>query len=221
MRIVGNILRTLDVPLIVAGMIAVVVMTSWSGDEPPGSREMLLLGAEQGNVSLIQRALAQGVDIESPDEVHLTPLMLASRSGRLDAVRYLLAHGADPNRCIRISGTPLTLANGQKEVIRELLEHGADPNLRAPDGYTALIDAVRSGDGDLEEIHLLLKAGADPNARLLDGSTALSIAMEDGRGEMAEALIEAGAKTQPAEKNLAEAATPIYTIVRHPNDGGR
>src|SRR6185437_2539567 len=125
MRIVENILRTLDVPLIVAGMIAVVVMTSWSGDEPPGSREMLLLGAEQGNVSLIQRALAQGVDIESPDEVHLTPLMLASRSGRLDAVRYLLAHGADPNRCIRISGTPLTLANGQKEVIRELLEHGA------------------------------------------------------------------------------------------------
>ncbi|MEE8349149.1 MAG: ankyrin repeat domain-containing protein [Acidobacteriota bacterium] len=115
----------------------------------------------------------------------LTPLMFAAQAGSVEAVRLLLAAGADVNEGTEEAGPPLLLAasNGKEQVALLLLEKGADPN--ATDGYgmTALHWALEEGvvgmsgghtqtdpywvnPNSRELVKALLASGADPNARI-------------------------------------------------------
>jgi len=53
------------------------------------------------------------------------------------------------------------------EILKELLNHGADIELRDKNEYTALFDAVNSGQ--IEIVRVLLSYGADVNATLPNG----------------------------------------------------
>ncbi|RDK39904.1 ankyrin, partial [Aspergillus phoenicis ATCC 13157] len=64
-----------------------------------------LLRFRQDNVQLFKLLLAAGVNVNVKTEDGWTPLALAANCGNLEAVKILLAAGADPN-----SGTPLTKA---------------------------------------------------------------------------------------------------------------
>ena len=58
-----------------------------------------------------------------------TPLMMASRTGNVDAMKVLLDHGADVNAKETLRGTtPLMWAadEGHAAAIKLLIEHGAD-----------------------------------------------------------------------------------------------
>ena len=59
----------------------------------------LLMGAALGRVDIVERALAQGADIETrdPSDEKLTALILATRAGHTKVVERLLAGGADVN----------------------------------------------------------------------------------------------------------------------------
>ena len=98
-----------------------------------------------------------------------TPLLFASRQGRIAAARYLIAAGADVEQASLVGATPLVLAahSGQGAFAAFLLESGADPN-QSDAGYTALHAAILRGDERLVEA--LLRGGADPNARLRTGT---------------------------------------------------
>lgn len=94
----------------------------------------------------------------------LTPLLVAVAAGRLEAVRYLLEHGADPDESSIIEkrgGPPrsplqwavLALADDRDvpkglryEVLKTLLESGADPNARRCGGKHQLWGICRSGE---------------------------------------------------------------------------
>ncbi|MDG4884976.1 ankyrin repeat domain-containing protein [Mesorhizobium sp. WSM4884] len=71
------------------------------------------------------------------------------RPDRLDVIRLLLEHGADPNMRGVNDWTPLHYAVAQRdaEAIRLLLASGADPSLRThiDDYETALEDADEAG----------------------------------------------------------------------------
>jgi len=60
----------------------------------------------------------------------MTPLHHAARQGNLEAVKSLLAGGANPDRTSFDSSTPLAVAvlNSQWDVALELINHGADTN---------------------------------------------------------------------------------------------
>jgi ankyrin repeat protein len=105
------------------------------------------------------------------------PLGLACFFGRVDAARFLLDRGADPNSLARnehIQAGPLHSAAAsdnkdaatRHELCELLLDHGADPNLRQGDGFTALDAARQDGDERLEK--LLRDRGA--HERRLDGA---------------------------------------------------
>ena len=115
----------------------------------------------------------------------MTALMFAAREGYLEAVKALVAAGADVNKVNGADETSvLTLAivNGHFDIAKFLLESGANPNLLSKTGVGPLyatIDAqwpertwyppasvTEEKTTYLDLLTALLKKGADPNARL-------------------------------------------------------
>lgn len=92
-------------------------------------------------------------------------LARACESGNIEAIRLLLAAGADVNARRKNGSTPLhcACAEGHTAIVRLLLEHGADIGARNDDGHSPLHIACFHGRTDI--IRLLMEKGADVNAR--------------------------------------------------------
>ena len=88
-----------------------------------------------------------------------TPLMYAALYGDAEAVRLLLAAGANPNTQNDAGGTALMYALEDAEKTRLLLNAGADANARSGEGRTALLIAV-GWSGSNAVVKLLLEKGA-------------------------------------------------------------
>jgi ankyrin repeat protein len=100
------------------------------------------------------------------------PLGLACFFGHVDAVRLLLAHGADVNALSRnehVQTAAIHAASASKdngtdesaryELVELVLDNGADPNLTQGGGEFTAMDAARmNGDKRIEQ--LLLERGA-------------------------------------------------------------
>ncbi|HEY1492975.1 MAG TPA: ankyrin repeat domain-containing protein [Candidatus Solibacter sp.] len=70
----------------------------------------------------------------------------------LDGIRYLLEHGADPNRMTRWHVTPFHHAlrrDNRLANIEAMLDHGADATLPRGDGRSAIAVAARRGRADV------------------------------------------------------------------------
>ena len=77
-----------------------------------------------------------------------TPLMTAARTGKVEAVKALLARGADVQAKETIKGqTGLMWAIAERHgaVAATLVEHGADVKARSANGATPLLFAARAG----------------------------------------------------------------------------
>ena len=101
--------------------------------------------ATDGNVSRMRWLQMAGVNVNPHGAP--PPLMLAAREGRVNAVRYLLDHGADVNAYDVSGNTALAEATyySQVPVIKELLARGA--NINAPaNGATPLDIALSRND---------------------------------------------------------------------------
>jgi ankyrin repeat protein len=73
----------------------------------------------------------------------------------LEGIRFLLEHGADPNRKTRWEGKTALhqaiLRDNRLPIIEEMLDHGADPALTNAAGRSAVAMAARRGRGDVLE----------------------------------------------------------------------
>jgi ankyrin repeat protein len=115
-----------------------------------------------------------------------TALMLAARSGFAEAVKLLVAAGADVNQnSVGDKTSPMLIAaiNGHFDLAKWLLEQGANPNAASDNGVTPLYAALnvtwapralypqpRAFNQQqityLDFMKALLEKGADPNKRL-------------------------------------------------------
>lgn len=135
--------------------------------------------------------------------VEVPGLLTAVGDGRVQAVRDLLATGADPNT-LNPGGRPVLVvaaSRGNTRTVRELLLAGADVNAADQAGNTALINA--SGYGFAQVVKLLLDSGADPNLKNAAGHTALARATQAGYQHIVTSLTAAGAVE--AEEEAKEA----------------
>lgn len=140
---------------------------------------------------------------------------------RLDLVRALIAHGANPNALIerapprvgftvfRSAGltgaTPFFLAAmaGHADVMRGLAQAGADPRRPSKDGTTPLMAAAGVGrvlaetrltaDGSVEAARLAWELGGDVNVANAAGETALHGAAHIRSDTLVQFLVEKGA----------------------------
>ncbi len=137
--------------------------------------------------------------VDARNAVGDTPLHVAVALGDREAVRQLLARGADVNAQVRSDesyspewgNTPLHIAarDGRREMVVLLLESGADVNARNDRGVTPLHRAVNHP----EIASLLIKHGAEINAADAQGRTPLHRAAFSGRISSVELLLTRGA----------------------------
>ncbi|MDP6207790.1 MAG: ankyrin repeat domain-containing protein, partial [Roseibacillus sp.] len=149
----------------------------------------------EGRTDVLAQLLTAG---GSPTDKHPSgwnPLQLALQSGDQEAMKILLAHGADP----RVKGagerTSLDLALALESSPAELellIKGGADPNQRGPDGRTAV--QVLLAARDFERTGVLLRHGGKAGSALYN-------AVVEGDREIFGFLVGQGVRSEPGSKD--------------------
>jgi len=162
------------------------------------------------DAQMLELLLKNGLPVNARNGSRHTLLYIAARLKNVEAVRMLLAHGADANdggtecspsgSCTAHFRTalheavhlPSTLGNYSpgmgRELVKQLVEHGARVDVGDPQGNTPLMVAVR--DRNLAGVQALIEAGADPRLGLRD-RTPLVLAEKLDDPRFREALAQA------------------------------
>ena len=117
------------------------------------------------------KCLAQGADVNGPDEKGLVPLHYAAVCQHVEMVKWLLAHGADVNKKNKWAWTPLHYALGSDEITENLSPKGNSRKM-------------------METVKILVEAKADVNAEDDHGLKPVNLVIDDP--EMLEYLAEHG-----------------------------
>ena len=163
-------------------------------DETP-----LMHAARDGDIYKAQELLSKGHNVnEKTKRSYATPLIFAASAGKVEMVKLLLKHGADPNLCTWGDVCPIWWAtqSGSYETVKTLIEAGADvkkyPNVGSTIEASTLHIAVFTGQSDI--VRLLLDHGIEiDNTESLSDETALAAAVRIGKANIAQILIERGA----------------------------
>lgn len=149
--------------------------------------------ADRGDTVFVLDALQCGMDVDACGRAGRTALMAAVKGGRLDVIRILLEHGADPNRENDRGDTAVTFAVLRARPWRSLQPDPGPLNLLlSAGGRYRLYEAVQMND--LEIARARLDEGADPNVdRFSYEGPVLMIAAARGDLMMVEMLLDYGA----------------------------
>ncbi|KAI0184788.1 ankyrin repeat-containing domain protein [Xylaria flabelliformis] len=156
------------------------------------------------NKEMLDYLLLMGANVNHIAVGSRSPLFAATWHGRIDNVRTLLRHGADPNAVVSdpIHWTPINAAYDNLVTLRALVEGGADINHCSRDG-TVLFQASRWGFEATVEFLLEFRTDLDLDKELVDeedgennGMTPLCIACKYNHVGIMRLLLEAGANAQ-------------------------
>ncbi len=174
--------------------------------------------ARQGDMLLLQTLVAQDKGLAAaPGDNHITPLMLASDQGHLDAVRFLMvdakADATAKDGAKRTALHHLALGGLDRPLLAAcLVEQGkAEVDAVDQDGRTPLHLAALTGGVDV--VRALLEYGANPLAMDLQGADPLQVLLTEcdlsasRKKELARVLEDAQdrAKAKGESKSVAAA----------------
>lgn len=171
--------------------------------------------SEQGNLTRVQECLEElGIHVDARDPLGATPLIVASKAGQEEVVRYLLDAGADVDCQDGEGWTSLMYSCMflKLSICDILLDRNANIHLKnATEGTCLLLSAHANAPVALVE--RLLDMGADINHRQRYGFTALLFAVSGGYPEIAELLIRRGADVHL--NNNIFGTCPIHVAVNN------
>ena len=156
--------------------------------------------------------------IDVGDSKNRTPLCWATIHNNLQAVKALLAFGANPNIVDRWGHTPLDFAK-RVDICKALIDAGV--NVRAPSldyGRSALHQLFKTTGGcsvesdTVEIIDILVNAGIDVNLRDSDDETPLLNAIFSGHTLHVRRLLQLGANPNAFNKSSRESALHFAVI---------
>jgi len=198
----------------------------------------LFLACTNRSGRMVERLVAAKADPNAALLSGETVLMECARTGDLDAVKALLARGANVNATgssHQQTALMWAAAQGHSKVVAALIELGADVRARSRTYQSTVTSegqglekrkdpaelnyTVQRGGStpllfaaradDAESARLLLAAGADVNDALPDGTSALTLAAHSGNEAVATLLVEKGADPNAA----AVGYTPLHAAV--------
>ena len=108
--------------------IATVMACAVLVGQAPAANEALWEASRAGDTAAITAALANGADVNAKARYDVTPLFFAAGNGRLDAVKLLIARGANVNAqdtFYRARAADMAISNGHTDVAIYLLQNGA------------------------------------------------------------------------------------------------
>ena len=172
----------------------------------------LMIAAWEGNIPMMELFLARGGDVNHINVLGEQALLHAAWKGRLDAVRWLVEHGARLERPGKAwAALHYAAFAGHQEVVDYLIERGANVNALSINGSTPLMMAAREGKEEIA--NRLLTAGANDNIANEWGDNARSWALRSNNTRIAERI----AQEEFPELARAPVATPIVRSVPIPD----
>lgn len=156
-----------------------------------------------GDVTLLSSIVSQHPNVLNLLDAKLgwAPLYRTVICGHIDATKFLLEKGADPNIQNRMGETPLHQAalHNNIKLAKILLRHKANVNAQQHDGDSPLHSACSKGH--VEIVRLLLKHKAETSiTNNLYEKTPLHIAVEEGHYKVVQALLCAGVSLSSRDK---------------------
>src|SRR5512145_3028533 len=192
-------------PMRVRSAIVVVLLVSGVAAQTPPASDRFYQAIRQDDLTAL-RTLVRDEGVNTRDAQGQTPLMLAAAFGSLEAVRTLIASGADVKASSAAGLAALHFAADDLTKTRMLLDTGADANAVTQLGRTPLIVAASTSDS-ADVVRLLLSRGAHLDAADGQKTTALIAAANADNREAADLLLARGADPN-AQAQIPQAATP-------------
>jgi hypothetical protein len=171
----------------------------------PDLNESLWEAARSGDTVRISAALDKGPDINAKAPYEMTALLFAADNGRLDAVKLLVARGADVNAretFYHARAVDLALNTGYVDVAIFLLQNGSKG------GDDALTVAVQSNDA------ALVRAALASDVTRQGLQSAMALAERTNRADLSP-IIKAALDARPAEPEPAPVAVDPATLRRY------
>ncbi|WP_082122572.1 ankyrin repeat domain-containing protein [Arsukibacterium sp. MJ3] len=163
---------------------------------PSAKLRELAKAAGKGQISVIERLIDEGVDINAKGSQNATVLFWSMRNEK--GFNYLLTKGADPNVIFGDGGTVMHWAARQTKcnLLKSALAYGGNPNLKAGMfGGSPAFATITAGKNSGVPVCLdvLLTNGADIEFRDDNGKTLLLFATALARFDIALYLLDKGA----------------------------
>ncbi|TDN47441.1 ankyrin repeat domain-containing protein [Scandinavium goeteborgense] len=143
--------------------------------------------ARYGEVKIIKKAIASGIDINETDSHGYTLLILATYHGQYTTVKYLLSQGADPSILDHHGRSALMGAafKGDLNAAKIILKDPrANINQQNEVGQTAAMYAALFGHKAF--LAYLLKQGANLSLSDKKGNSAATLAKQQGNTSLSE-----------------------------------
>ena len=156
----------------------------------PQSEE--IYAAVRGNdLARLRTLVTSPADANAKDEQGDAPLLYAAGVGSLEAMKFLLDKGAEPNTQNAFGSTALMRSATDLAKVRLLVERGANVNLASKQGRTPLFIAAMS-DQSADAVRYLVAKGADLKAKDAFGNTILAAATIGNDLDTIRLVVDAG-----------------------------
>ncbi|MEV9638775.1 ankyrin repeat domain-containing protein [Burkholderia pseudomallei] len=174
------------------------------------------------NTAQLKASLAN-INVNAPGRDDMTLLWYAILQKNYDAIRELVAHGAESDKQVVEglgSALHVALTNDDPRVLQAMLEGGLSPNYQDADG-TSLLQRALEGEKAPEHVHLLVERGANVNLRDSIGGTALDKAIDVSRPDLAIYLVQHGADVNVHTTNGVSVAYSVQWEIDHLQPDGK
>lgn len=134
------------------------------------------LAARENLTNVLQKLIDLGIDTDTQDSDQMTPLIIASYSGQVEAADLLIRNGAKINAADSCQRTPLhrAIENGKPEIVKLLLQHGANLNKTDQNLWTPLHLTVAFNE--IEIFNIFMDAKCHLDIEDINGQTPLTLA---------------------------------------------
>ncbi|WIG71125.1 ankyrin repeat domain-containing protein (plasmid) [Photobacterium damselae] len=179
-------------------------------------QELFLHALTSSQLPSVEYLISKGADANKSftwiGTPNTTPLMVSSRKGDIDTVKYLLKRGLDVNSIDSNGWTALMYAviEGDMGIVRNLVNEGADLNAKAMSGESIMSRIVAKNDPLI--FQYFLENGVNVNAVDKSGRGVLYDVSWFGKLDYVKALVEHGAKINAEDINIAAANGHIEVV---------